>query len=355
MREHTLPSAVLTALVATTAHAQTSTPIDAGRGNVPLLAPTTYDPGEPLPLVVALHGFQQDGPEVEGYFNLTPLVELERFLYIAPSGNTNFLGLGYWNAESGCCDLFNNNPNDSAYLRTLIETVQAQFAVDPDRVHLVGYSNGGFMAYRMACDHADLIASLVSLAGATPLPSDPACDPANPVSVLQVHGTADSVIAYNGGTVPLGGPHASAVQSVETWAVFNQCDPVSRPVGDPFDLATDVAGAETVVDLYDQNCADGYESELWTMLGSEHGPPFVSIAPTNAFATLALDWLLRHPKPSPPACAPDLNGDGVLDNADIGTFVTLFLASDPAADFNADAIIDNGDITAFVSAFLAGC
>ena len=56
-----------------------------------------------------------------------------------------------------------------------------------------------------------------------------------------------------------------------------------------------------------------------------------------------------------PPCPADLNDDGVLDNGDIGAFVTLFLASDPAADFNADGILDNGDIGAFVAAFLAGC
>ena len=54
-------------------------------------------------------------------------------------------------------------------------------------------------------------------------------------------------------------------------------------------------------------------------------------------------------------CAADLNGDGVLDNADIGAFVGLFLASDPAGDFNADGVLDNGDIFSFVQAFITGC
>ncbi|MFG0306432.1 MAG: GC-type dockerin domain-anchored protein [Phycisphaerales bacterium JB040] len=55
------------------------------------------------------------------------------------------------------------------------------------------------------------------------------------------------------------------------------------------------------------------------------------------------------------ACGADVNGDGVLDNGDIGAFVKLFLAGDARADFNADGILDNGDIGAFVVAFLAGC
>jgi len=55
-------------------------------------------------------------------------------------------------------------------------------------------------------------------------------------------------------------------------------------------------------------------------------------------------------------CSPaDVNGDGILDNGDIGAFVTLFLAGDPAADMNGDGFLDNGDIGVFVQAFLAGC
>ncbi|MFT5425060.1 MAG: hypothetical protein ACI89L_002867 [Phycisphaerales bacterium] len=54
-------------------------------------------------------------------------------------------------------------------------------------------------------------------------------------------------------------------------------------------------------------------------------------------------------------CPADTNGDGVIDNGDIGVFITLFLAQDPAVDFTGDGIVDNGDIGAFIAAFLAGC
>lgn len=54
-------------------------------------------------------------------------------------------------------------------------------------------------------------------------------------------------------------------------------------------------------------------------------------------------------------CTPDMNADGIVDNADIATFVQAFLAGDPTADINGDGFIDNADIQAFVQAFLAGC
>jgi len=59
--------------------------------------------------------------------------------------------------------------------------------------------------------------------------------------------------------------------------------------------------------------------------------------------------------PNPDDCPVDVNGDGILDNGDIGAFVTAFLAGDLATDFTGDGILDNGDIGAFVVAFLAGC
>ena len=62
--------------------------------------------------------------------------------------------------------------------------------VDPYRIYVAGHSNGGFMSYRLACTHADRIAAIVSLAGATfDTPAD--CSPTEPVAVLQIHGTAD--------------------------------------------------------------------------------------------------------------------------------------------------------------------
>ena len=55
------------------------------------------------------------------------------------------------------------------------------------------------------------------------------------------------------------------------------------------------------------------------------------------------------------ACQADTNGDGILDQGDIQTFIALFLVQDPGADFNGDGIVDLGDIQAFIGLFLAGC
>lgn len=77
----------------------------------------------------------------------------------------------FWNATNSCCDLFHSGVDDSAYIASIIADVKSTVAVDPKRIFVVGHSNGGFMAYRMACNHAGDIAAIVSLAGATYRPA----------------------------------------------------------------------------------------------------------------------------------------------------------------------------------------
>ena len=133
-----------------------------------------------------------------------------------------------------------------------------------ERVHFAGHSNGGFMSYRMACDHADVVASIGSLAGATY--ADPAdCTPVTPVHVLQIHGTNDATIGYNGGTIPLGGTYPGALQTVESWATYNGCSTVPDLSQPPLDLDAGIPGAESTVSLYEAECSPSGSARLWTI------------------------------------------------------------------------------------------
>jgi len=76
---------------------------------------------------------------------------------------------------------------------------------------------------------------------------------------------------------------------------------------------------------------------------------------TNSSDTFIIDIGAIEAPGLIPSCLADTNNDGLLDNGDIGTFVGLFLAGDPAADLNSDGFLDLGDIGTFVAAFLAGC
>src|SRR5439155_20820686 len=119
-----------------------------------------------------------------------------------PDGTVDGNNNHFWNATDGCCDFGKTGVDDSSYLAGLIDEIASKYKVDPKRVYFMGHSNGGFMSYRMACDHADRVAAIVSLAGAT-FADDSKCKPTAPVAVVEVHGNADPTVPYDGqGVVP---------------------------------------------------------------------------------------------------------------------------------------------------------
>jgi polyhydroxybutyrate depolymerase len=132
-------------------------------------------------------------------------VDAKRFIYAQPSGTPNSRGQRYWNATDGCCAPADSDVDDVAFLRAVIEDVKTQHPVDPARVFLVGFSNGGFMALRMACDASEVVTAVVNIAGSTW--ADPArCGPGRPVSILHLHGTADATIHFEGSSAPAKSP-----------------------------------------------------------------------------------------------------------------------------------------------------
>ena len=271
-----------------------------GSRPVNLYVPSGYDGQTPLPLVILLHGYGNSGQGVEDYMQLRPLAESRRFLYCYPDGTLDLFGTRWWNAyvtNAADASAFGmTTVDDVGYLRGLIEEVARHFALDRKRVHLIGHSNGGFMSYRMACESADIIAGIASLAGMSMLDIRN-CQPSEPVNILHMHGTADVTARYLGGaftypTFPFNSPaYAGAVQQVQTWA---GCNGASNPVTDPapsMDLDLAVAGLETVVTRYTIGPPGG-AVELWTITGGGHRPTF-----SSEFAPRVIDWLLAHPKP----------------------------------------------------------
>ncbi len=240
------------------------------------------------PLVILLHGYGTTGTVQDLYFGLSRATRARGILYAIPDGTLDASMRRFWNATEACCDFARAGIDDVGYLDAIIDDVSARHAVDPRRIFLVGHSNGGFMAHRMACERSGRIAAVVSLAGAT-FNTASQCAPTEPVAVLQVHGTSDGTIAYTGGTNG-GFPYPGAVTSVSRWATLNRCA-ATRTMGDAIDIESNLPGAETRVERHD-GCMGG-AAELWTITNGVHAPALNSM-----WATRALDWLLAHPKPA---------------------------------------------------------
>lgn len=317
------------------AAAEESQYVDAGRGDVRVVLPSNRDPQQPLPLILLLHSFAYSGEIQEAYFRFAEQVDEQRFILCLPDGNRNLTGQRFWNATPSCCDLFNQNPDDSTYLVNLVDLLQQTYAIDADRLHIVGHSNGGFMAHRMICEHDGMFAGIATLAAATFEDPD-ACVLETPVHVLQVHGTLDVVIRYGGGCLP-NGCYPSAEETQALVAEDNQCGRRPDSTPDPIDIVPALSGPETDITVFADSCAPGGSAELWRIQGGGHNPPF-----DGAFAREAARWLLER---SAMVVAGDLNGDQRVDSADLGLLLANWGPCEGCdADFDGDGVVGGSDL-----------
>lgn len=239
---------------------------------------------EPQALVLALHGYAGSAKGALSFFGLRDLADTHGFLVAAPQGTRDSDGKAFWNASSACCDFDEIGVDDSAYLSRVIERVVSTYRVDPGRVYVIGHSNGGFMAYRLACDHADQVVAIASVAGAMDL--HPTCEPQRPVSVVQIHGDDDTTISYQGD--PTGRHYTSARQTVALWRRYDGCPQATGSAGEPLDADVKVPGNDLTPTLW-SNCLDGTEVALWRIDGGTHTP-----ALTGTFNATLIEWLESH-------------------------------------------------------------
>lgn len=249
-----------------------------------LVLPATLG-DNPLPLIVLLHGFGGSADELDQYLGISRRVGSDRFALLLPEGTRSWIRMRFWNATPACCDFFRSGVDDAAYLRALVREVEQIVAVG--RVYLIGYSNGGFMAYRLACDGMPKLAGIAVLAGSS-FERAERCDGAAPVSVLQMHGDADRLVPYEGDPNPLLGRSGfpSTEEAAARWARRGGCDAEAARTDGALDLERRIAGAETSVSAYG-NCTAGIRVELWTITGGGHRPAF-----TREIGRIVLAWLL---------------------------------------------------------------
>lgn len=262
--------------------------LDGGGRQATAFIPTSYNSSNPAPLLILIHGLADSGQFICNYFQILNPASQRGMVLVVPEGVKDISGQKYWNIPDVCCDFYGANVDDFAYLVGLIDEISGRFSIDPKRVYVAGHSNGGFMALALACRHADRFAAVFDLAGA--LPSHPcACNASSPVSVLHIHGSSDPWILYAGGV--LESNYTGAVETGAVWARADGCSSDAPVPGTPFDL-----GPNHVAPYEFGGCPAGVSVTLWTLQGGGHNP----VLPA-AFAGLALDFLLAHPKVQQPA------------------------------------------------------
>jgi polyhydroxybutyrate depolymerase len=187
-------------------------------------APAGRPPGA---LVVNLHGSGMTGADQAALTGYNAIADQYGFVVAYPDG----IDLS-WADGRGASVPDRQGIDDVGFLAALIERLSGQYGIAPGRVFVTGMSAGAFMANRLACDRADLVSAVAPVAGT--LGSGVPCAPSRPVSVLQIHGTGDPVVPFNGGgMVGRGGASdvLSAPAMAQRWSALDGCPgpPVDGP------------------------------------------------------------------------------------------------------------------------------
>lgn len=179
-----------------------------------LYVPPSYDGTAPFPVVLNFHGFTSSGLLQQENTQMDELAAREGFVVAYPNGLDNS-----WNAGVCCGRSAETNVDDVGFTRAVIEDLGARGCIDTARVYATGMSNGGFLSHRLACEAADVIAAVAPVAAVLGI-EESACNPSRPIPLIQMNGTADPLVDYEGGGLA---QSPSAQESIDGWIARDGC------------------------------------------------------------------------------------------------------------------------------------
>jgi polyhydroxybutyrate depolymerase len=228
-----------------------------------LYVPGSYDPARPTPLVISLHAAMLWPAHQRATTHWNRLADERGFIVVYPSGTTP------WGSGTGALPkIWLLKPDvvltaNVRFISELIDTLEAAYNIDPDRIYANGFSNGGAMAFALSCRLSHRIAAVGTVSAAQDQQPSSWCGDPRPVPLINFHGTADRV-PYNGGTVwGSSKPFPSVLAWTADWARRNRCSPHS----------TESAVTADVTRLEYPDCADDAAVELYTIQGGGHSWP----------------------------------------------------------------------------------
>lgn len=215
-----------------------------------------------------LHGYGSNALEQMYYTNFNNLANTKEnnFILIHPQGaplNTVLTSSSsHWNSGGWT---IGSTVDDVDFIDTIIKLVSQKYNLNQDRIYSTGMSNGGFMSYHLACNLSSKIAAIASVTGSMSKETYEDCNPTHSTSILQVHGTIDA-------TVPFEGNSALGMRSIndvmDYWKLYDACDI------EPISIVTDYFDIEISVqhDAY-LNCLNDVQVELYKIEGMGHRWP----------------------------------------------------------------------------------
>ena len=195
--------------------------------------PESYTHDSPSAMIFVFHGFGGSNDMIMYYSEFNSISERENFIVVYPQGSS-FWGYPHWNV-GGWTNT--SSVDDIGFVDFLIELISQEYNLNQKKIYATGMSNGGFFSFLLACQLSQKIAAVASVTGSMTNETYQNCDPSKEVPILQIHGTNDPIVIYNGNS-SIGSIGIEPVLSY--WKLNNYC-------GDP-----------TISELSDSNLNDNF-------------------------------------------------------------------------------------------------
>jgi polyhydroxybutyrate depolymerase len=225
-----------------------------------LHVPASYDPDQPTPLVISIHGFVQWPANQQSVSRWNDIADENGFLVVYPRGTGFPLR---WNTRPS-----QDDPGvverELQFFSDLFDHLSSSYAIDPTRIYVNGMSNGGGMSDLLACKLSDRIAAFGGVAGAYAYPRED-CHPSRPMPVIAFHGVEDQIVNYQGGDSSRDQRYDfPAVEDwAAGWAALNSCG--SSP--ELSDITNEITR------IYYSSCTEGADVILYSVADGGHTWP----------------------------------------------------------------------------------
>ena len=226
--------------------------------------PGSIDSKIPAPLVLAFHGGLASARQFEANSGLSEFAESNGFYVVYPNGiNASETQPGFqtWNAGDCCGPAVRNGVDDVAFMASLIKLIKDSYLIDPTRVFAMGHSNGGMLAYKLACELSDQVKGVGIQSASLGMDN---CGSVNPVKLVHIHGTADKNFPIEGGLGSgiAGVPFRSARFALDVFASINKCNKTPE-------ATRDIRNSE--ITIYEWNkCSTNVGMRYITVEGASH-------------------------------------------------------------------------------------
>lgn len=226
-----------------------------------LYIPAIYDGNTDVPLILNFHGFGSNANQQLVYGDFRDIADKEGFLLVHPEG-TLLNGNQHWNVGSFT---IGSTTDDVSFTEALIDELANQYAINLDRVYATGMSNGGYFSFLLACQLSEKIAAVASVTGSMTPETYNVCNAQHPTPILQIHGTSDSTVPYNGDTWT-----RSIEDVISYWANYNNCEtnPTTTALAD-----IDPSDGSTVEHIVYIDGDNGLTTEHMKVIGGGHTWP----------------------------------------------------------------------------------